>query len=214
MICIETDNLSVDFGPRRLWQGLNLSIGQGQRVRIAGPSGCGKSTLLKCLMGFVPAVSGLIRIDGQELNPVSVWPLRQKLAYLAQEPDLGTGGVLSRLREPFAYRRNAAIRFDPDRLLQWLDYFYLPEDILQKELKTLSGGEKQRLAVILAILLGRTIFLLDEPVSAMDAAGRQRFIQMFREHPEWTALFISHDESLAHIADETVDLAAAQRRPQ
>lgn len=214
MLAIETDNLSVEFTPQRLWQGLNLRIEQGRRVRLAGPSGCGKTTLLKCLMGFVPGVSGTIRIDEQELTPVSVWQLRQKLAYLAQEPDLGNGPVLSRLREPFAYRRNAALHFDTGALNQWLDYFYLPQDILHKELKMLSGGEKQRLAFILSILLGRTIFLLDEPVSAMDAAGRRRFIRMFQEHPDWTVLFISHDESLAAIADHTIDLADAKGRGQ
>lgn len=210
MAVIQTDNLSVALGPRRLWEGLSLRIEPGRRVRLAGPSGCGKSTLLKCLMGFVRPALGTIRIEGQELTGASAWTLRLRLAYLAQEPDLGAGVVLSRLREPFAYRHNAGLCFDDGRLHQWLDYFYLPEEILHKDLKLLSGGEKQRLAVILAILLGRTTFLLDEPVSAMDAAGRERFIQLVEEHPDWTALFVSHDESLAGIADETIDLAAAK----
>ena len=213
-LCIETDRLSVNIGPRRLWHGLNLRIAHGQRVRLAGPSGCGKSTLLKCLMGLVPPADGTIRIDQQELTCDTVWSLRQKLAYCAQEPDVGTGLVLARLREPFAYRRNAARCFDEDRLHHWLDYYRLPEDILHKDLKSLSGGEKQRLAVILAILLGRTIFLLDEPVSAMDTAARQQFIRMFSDHPDWTALFVSHDESLTHIADQTIDLAALQGAAQ
>jgi ABC-type multidrug transport system ATPase subunit len=208
MNCIETDNLSCDVAGHRLFGGLTLRVERGQRVRIAGPSGCGKTTLLKTFMGFVPAASGTIRIEGVELNDASVWTLRHKLAYLAQEPDLGAGLVLPRFREPFAYRRNADVRFDADRLGQWLDFFYLPDAILHKELKSLSGGEKQRLALILAILLGRTIFLLDEPVSAMDAAGRKRFLQVFQEHPDWTAVFISHDESLAEMADHTIDLAA------
>ena len=208
MICIETDNLTCDIAGHRLFEGLTLRVERGQRVRIAGPSGCGKSTFLKSLMGFVPTASGTIRIEGAELNETSVWTLRHKLAYLAQEPDLGAGRVLDRLHEPFGYRRNADVRFDPDRLNHWLDFFYLPQAVLQKELKSLSGGEKQRLAVILAILLGRTIFLLDEPVSAMDTAGRRRFLQMFQEHPDWTAVFVSHDESLAALADQTIDLSA------
>ena len=208
MACIETDNLSVSFNEITLWQGLSLRIEHGRRVRIAGPSGCGKSTLFKCLMGFVPNLSGLIRIDRQELNAENVWTIRQKLAYLAQEPDLGSGPVLARLQEPFAYRRNAGIRFDIDRLHHWLEYYYLPREILNKDTGALSGGEKQRLGVILAILLQRTIFLLDEPVSAMDARSRRRFIDMFADHPEWTVLFISHDQSLAELAEETIDLSA------
>lgn len=100
MNTIEIENLSCAFGSQRLFEGLSLTLEQGQRMRIAGPSGCGKSTLLKSLMGFVPAASGRIRIEGAELNAVSVWTLRLKLAYLAQEPDLGAGGVHHRLREP------------------------------------------------------------------------------------------------------------------
>ena len=207
MTCIETDNLSVSFDSRIVWKGLTLHIERGRRVRIAGPSGCGKSTLLKCFMGFVPTFSGVIRIDQQQLNAQSVWELRRKLAYLAQEPDLGTGRVLARLQEPFVYRRNAGIRFDRDRLYRWLEYYLLPGEILDKDISTLSGGEKQPLAVILAILLDRTIFLLDEPVSAMDQQSRQRFIEMFHAHSDWTVLFISHYKSLAELADETIDLS-------
>lgn len=210
MTCIETDNLTVTFDSRPLWQGLSLRVERGRRVRIAGPSGCGKSTLLKCLMGFVPGFSGTIRIERQELDAESVWTLRRKLAYLAQEPQLGTGTVLSRLREPFGYRHNAGMRFDREKLDQWLDYYHLPRGIVAHDLATLSGGEKQRLAVISMIMLERTIFLLDEPVSALDARSRRQFVRMFQEHPDWTAVFVSHDESLAELADETVDLAAVQ----
>lgn len=210
MMSIEIENLSCGFGSRRLFEGLSLTLKPGQRLRIAGPSGCGKSTLLKSVMGFVSAVSGTIRIEGVLLNEVSVWTLRRKLAYLAQEPDLGTGPVLQRLREPFGYRHNAALRFDENALSRWLDYFYLPADVLQKDIKMLSGGEKQRLAVILAVMLGRTTFLLDEPVSAMDAASRLRFVQMFAEHPEWTVLWVSHEESLASLAERTVDITPLQ----
>lgn len=212
MVSIETDNLSCAIGRQRLWEGLNLRIHRGGRVRIAGPSGCGKSTLLKCLMGFLPA-GGTIRIDGQDLNTASVWAARLKLAYIAQEPDLGSGNVLARLREPFGYRHNAEKSFDLQTLHRWLAYYHLPEDVLSKDFKTLSGGEKQRLAVILAVMLGRTAFLLDEPVSAMDTAGREQFVRMFQEHPDWTAVFISHDESLAELAEETIDLADARRTP-
>lgn len=210
MISLEIENLSCSFGSQHLFEGLSLTLEQGQRVRLAGPSGCGKSTLLKSLMGFVSPASGMIRIEGVELNEVSVWTLRQKLAYLAQEPDLGIGRVRERLREPFGYRHNTALRFDDNALNQWLNYFYLPEGVLHKDLKTLSGGEKQRLAVILAVMLGRTTFLLDEPVSAMDTASRQRFTQMFWEHPEWTVLFVSHDESLSSLAERTIELASVQ----
>lgn len=209
---IEIDNLSCGFSGQRLFDGLCLSLEQGQRVRIAGRSGCGKSTLLKSLMGFVCPIGGTIRIEGVELNEASVWGLRRKLAYLAQEPDLGTGQVLERLREPFRYRQNAGVQFDEQSLNQWLEYFHLSEGILHKELKTLSGGEKQRLAVILAIMLGRTIFLLDEPVSAMDTTSRLRFTQLFQDHPEWTLLFISHDESLAILAECTINLESGQGR--
>lgn len=155
---IEVSDLACTVGGQRLFAGANLRVERGRGVRIAGPSGCGKSTLLKCVMGFVAPSSGVICIDGQELTAATVWTLRRHLAYLAQEPDLGQGRVLDRLREPFGYRHNAERRLEETTLKHWMDYFHLPQELLHKDLKTLSGGEKQRLAVVLAILLGRTTF--------------------------------------------------------
>ena len=126
---------------------------------------------------------------------------------------MGAGNVLDRMRQPFGYRHNAGAAFDLQALRQWLDYYHLPEAILDKDIRTLSGGEKQRLAVILAVMLGRTTFLLDEPVSALDAASRRQFVKMFQEHPDWTAVFVSHDEALAELAEATVELAPARRTP-
>ncbi len=132
-------------------------------------------------MGFVPAVTGLIRIDGQELNPVSVWPPRQKLAYLAQEPDLGTGGVLSRLREPL-HTAATGISLDPTACFNGWIISICPKTSFRRA-QTLSAAKKQSGMAVTWRSSGPHDIPTQRTVFGNGCAGRQRFIQMFREHP-------------------------------
>ncbi|MHC4908034.1 MAG: ABC transporter ATP-binding protein, partial [Planctomycetota bacterium] len=147
------------------------------KLCIDGPSGSGKSSLLRAMLGFVRPQSGSITIDNQPVNNKTVWSLRHRIGYVTQEPDLGSQSVLERIRQPFGYKANAHLEFNMDTLEAYLDQFKLPRILLSKQTTDLSGGEKQRIAIIISLLLDRDLLLLDEPTSALDKESKQVLIK-------------------------------------
>lgn len=205
---IAVDQLTLGFNTQVLFQNLSLRADRGKRLCIAGPSGSGKSSLFRAFLGFVRPRHGSIFIDDTKLNEKTVWHLRRQIAYVPQEPDLGTMPVRQRIQEPFKLKANAHTAPAPSQLDAYWEQFGLGAGLMEKAASELSGGEKQRVAVIIALLLRRPILLLDEPVSAMDKQSRLTLRRMLTEQTDKTVLFISHDESLLDIADQIVDVTS------
>ncbi len=211
---IDIQGLTVRGGDRVLFRDLTLRVAPGQKVVIAGPSGSGKSTLLKCLMGFAQASSGCISIKGQELSADTVWSIRQSMAYVAQEPDLGAGMVQQILERPYAFHVNRPKRRQLERMPGRLAQFHLSSEILAQDSSSLSGGEKQRIALISAILLDRSIYLLDEVTSALDRSSRQVALEFFLGAGDLTVLLVSHDPDVLQRADQVIDLGIMSGRTE
>jgi putative ABC transport system ATP-binding protein len=203
---IAADKLTLKYQAHPLFENLSFNASAGQRICIAGPSGSGKSSLLRALMGFVRPASGSIFIDGIELNDKTVWKLRRLMAYVPQEPDLGDVTVKERISRPFHLKANAHLVLDSAELDRCWTLFGLGSNLLEKKATELSGGEKQRVAVIIALLLKRPVLLLDEPVSAMDKQSRLTLREVLKNQTDKTILFVSHDDSLLDIADRIVDV--------
>lgn len=187
-------------------QDFSLSLAAGQKALLTGPSGCGKSTVLRCLLGFVVPQAGSIHIAGEPLTAETVWKLRRRLAYVGQEPDLGAGIVRDTLERPFHYRANIALRANLARVPELFDAFGLAQSLLDKEVGDLSGGEKQRVALVSALLLDRNIFLLDEVTSALDPASKRKVAECFRSHTDATMLFVAHDAESFPFADSVIEM--------
>ncbi len=190
---LEMKDVSIQFDGRPVLSGFSMCVQAGEKIALTGPSGAGKSTVLRCLMGLAVPVSGRIRICGETLDGRSVWTLRHRLGYVAQEPEMGCGTVGEFLRRPLEYHANAAIRDNLEKLPELLDRFGLSRDILHRDSGALSGGEKQRLAWIGALLLDRPILLLDEASSALDEASRDAAADLLRTAAGVTVLSVSHD---------------------
>jgi putative ABC transport system ATP-binding protein len=138
----------------------------------------------------------------------TVWSLRHCIGYVTQEPDLGSQSVLERIRQPFGYKANAHLEFNMDTLEAYLDQFKLPRILLSKQTTDLSGGEKQRIAIIISLLLDRDLLLLDEPTSALDKESKQVLRDLLANLHK-TIVFISHEDVLLDIKDMTLQLQAA-----
>ncbi len=190
---LQIDRLTVRLGGRTVVDGLSLALGHGERVVITGDSGSGKSTLLRCVLGFVPGFEGQIRVDGERVDAASIWKLRTRMAYVAQEPQLGTERVRVVLERPFGYRANKALRSNLSRIPDLFERLLLSTDLLDKEMATLSGGEKQRVAIASALLLGRGILLLDEPTSALDKSARAAVADLLSAPSGPAVLAAAHD---------------------
>ncbi len=188
------DGISVRFGNRYILKDFNLNIDRGEKVLIFGKSGAGKSTLIRLLLGFTTPESGRIYFEGEMLDRRTVWEIRKRVAYVSQDLDIGEGMVSDIIGEAFSLRATSSITDYKERLNDLLEYFMLKEGIMHKEFGDLSGGEKQRIAIIIALLLQRDIFLLDEVTSALDVRMKERVIDCFTGNPDWTVLILSHDK--------------------
>ncbi|OQB34571.1 MAG: putative ABC transporter ATP-binding protein YbbL [Candidatus Hydrogenedentes bacterium ADurb.Bin179] len=207
---LDVNNVSVIFGKVPLFSSLYLSMHAGEKVTLSGPSGSGKSTLLRCIVGFAP-FSGFIHINGEPLNRHTVWRLRRQVAYVDQEPDLGPGQVREALKRPFSYKANQAVNFDPHGVDMLFERFLLPQSLQSKEIRTLSGGEKQRVALVVALLLKRPLLLLDEAASALDANSKQQVREYLCEQSELTILSVSHDTRDFTLSNSVFNIEALKK---
>ncbi|MBG0778381.1 ABC transporter ATP-binding protein [Desulfotignum balticum] len=208
---VELDRLYLSFDGQPVLKNLHLSIFPGDKVTLTGPSGSGKSTVLRCILGLVMPDSGTITILGEPVTRHNIWQKRRHIAYVAQEPDLGAGSVKEVIETPFSYRANAGLRDNLARLPEIMERFNLPQLLLDKQITRLSGGEKQRIALTIAILLDRPIVLLDEASSALDTKNKQAVADYFRQAQNTTLLSVAHDFEWLGFATRVVDMNEIQK---
>jgi ABC-type multidrug transport system fused ATPase/permease subunit len=204
--------VSVRYRERLVLDGFNLRVRSGEKVVLTGDSGSGKSTVLRCLLGFVAPAAGRVFLAGEELTAATVWRLRRRMAFVPQEPDLGSGTVAEILQRPFSFKANVGLELRPEELASLADRFFLDEALLQAEIRSLSGGEKQRVAIISAILLNRPVMLLDEATSALDKEARRAVLEYFAGRDDLTILAVTHDSFFQEFAHRVVELKPNQRR--
>lgn len=173
---IELDNVSFGYDrDHPVLRGLGLGIEKNCLAVIRGESGAGKSTLLKLFNRFHDPDSGSISFHGRHLNEYGIYELRSSVIYLPQLPVVTGGTVEDNLSFPFHFHAHKGKRFDRQKAGEWLEYFQLDIPLSHDAMK-LSVGQKQRIALIRAMLLEPEVLLLDEPGSALDS-GNKRLIE-------------------------------------
>lgn len=189
---IRYENIGIIYDNKTVLSGFSLRIGRGEKILLKGKSGTGKSTLFKILLGFEKPAEGTLYFKARKMTHALAWEIRKEVAYVCQETDLGEGPVSDLLEEIFSYRPNRD-KTDPEKLHRLMQDLELEEDTLEKNFEDLSGGEKQRVGILIALLLGREVFLLDEATSALDSELKKKVADYFLDHGEWTLFIISHD---------------------
>lgn len=200
------ERIGIAFDGQPVLTDFSLRVESGEKVCLQGASGSGKSTLLKCLLGLTIPSAGQIRIHGQSLTPKSVWRLRQEMAWVPQHPDWDELTVRQALERPLAFRANQRCANRLNELPDWLARFNLAANLSSKRCDGLSGGEKQRVALIAALLLKRPVLLLDEITSALDETNREQIRDWLREAADITVLAVSHDTKAESWADRLVNV--------
>jgi len=137
---IVIDKLTLEYGTQVLFRRFSLTVPAGQKVLLVGSSGSGKSSLVRCLLGFVTPQEGTITIDGTILDGKTVWPLRRKIGYVSQEPQLGTGKVKDLIQLPFTYHANAYLKYDPSGQARLFEQFRLSAALLTVRRRKTAGG--------------------------------------------------------------------------
>lgn len=207
---IKYENIGISFDNRKVLSGFNLSVKKKQKVLLRGKSGVGKTTLLKMLLGFTKPAEGTIYFRNRVIDSRICWKARKEIAYVAQDTDLGEGKVKNLLDEIFSYRANKE-RLDYEKLQTFMRELELEGNILDQNFQELSGGEKQRIGILISLLLNRNIYLLDEVTSALDMNLKKKIADYFLTREDLTLLVISHDREWERDWIETIDLENRSR---
>lgn len=191
---INFKNISLKFNDKIILNNFNLIVNAGEKILISGVSGKGKTTLLKLLLGFSTPNSGSILVDNLELNEQTINIIRNKIGYMPQSTPFLNVKVEKLIHTIFNYKENLKTKLDISILIQTLKKFNLDSNILSKNINQLSGGEKQRLAFVIIILLDRKIWILDEITSSLDQDMKEKVINYILNTNK-TVILVSHDKT-------------------
>lgn len=184
---------------------INLSIAAGSYTTVVGPSGSGKSTLLRLLATLLAPTSGSILYQGQPQSSYTKPEYRKLVSYCFQQPSLFGETVSDNLNFPFAIRNQSV---DDKKINQALESVDLSPAMLTQPITELSGGEKQRVALIRNLLFTPQVLLLDEVTAGLDADTKHIVHRLMNQyHQEGvTILSITHDETEISAAKELITI--------
>ncbi len=188
---IELDKITIEFEGKTLFKNFTLKVETGENILIKGPSGKGKTTILYTIMGFIKPAKGVVKVKGKTLRSKDTGKIRKIISYVPQNPDILFGNVEEAMREIIDSGKKE--KTPREEIIRWLKEFNLSEDVLKKDFSELSGGEKQRIAITIALLLNREIYLLDEPTASLDEELKEKCVSIFENMSGKTLLVISHD---------------------
>lgn len=198
------NNIVKQFGNFTAVNGVSLNVPHGTFVCLLGPSGCGKTTLMRMIAGLDLPTSGTIRLDGDDITtvPTHKRDLGMVFQSLALFPHLTVG-------ENIAYPlriRGAAREEQKKRVDELLAMIHLP-GYADRPVSKLSGGQRQRVAIARALTISPKLFLLDEPLSALDAKLREAMqveLRQLQQRLGITTIVVTHDQREAMTMADTV----------
>ena len=184
-LCCQRDGITI-------LQGIDIHIAKGDCVSIIGPSGGGKSTLLRLLADLTGPSDGQLLFKGAYYRDYQPELLRRQISYVVQQPVLFGRTVADNVYFPYVVRN---VKPDQKRIKELFEALRLDRRFLDKDIYTLSGGEKQRIALMRNLLFPPEVLLLDEITSALDEENVrliERLIQSFN-HAGVTIVWVTHD---------------------
>ncbi len=191
-------------------RGINLTIKPGEHVAIIGRVGSGKSTLQKLILGLYVPTKGAVLLDGVDLRQLDPADLRRSLGYVAQDSTLFFGSLRENIsiRAPYADDRALVAAAELAGLIDFVNSHPQGFDMVVSERgESLSGGQRQSIAIARSVLLDPPIMLLDEPTSSMDFISETQLkerIGRFGQHK--TMIIVTHRSSLMDLADRIIVL--------
>jgi multiple sugar transport system ATP-binding protein len=194
---ISLQNLTKSFGSIAVVDDLTLEINDGEFVVLLGPSGCGKTTTLRMLAGLEEITSGDILIDGERVNDLP--PQRRDVAMVFQSYALYPHmTVADNIGYPLRVRKLGREQIQK-QLAQTAALLEI-EPLLARKPRELSGGERQRVALARAIVRHPRAFLMDEPLSNLDARLRVQMrgeLKHLQHELGTTTVYVTHDQAEA-----------------
>ena len=198
-VTVEVANLIKQFdgGHVRAIDDVNLAIEEGEYLVLLGPSGCGKTTLLRTIAGLEQPTSGEVLIAGSVVNGLP--PRVRKVAMVFQSYALYPhktvfGNIV------FPLKPEKLAKDERESKARWAAELLGIDQLLDRKPRQLSGGERQRVALARALVRAPHVFLLDEPLSNLDAklrASARDELKRFQQRVGTTTVYVTHDQAEA-----------------
>ena len=206
MASIIFDKVTKKFGNNTVIENLDLKIEDGSFTVLVGPSGCGKTTLLRMIAGIGPQTSGKVLIDGSDVTQTP--PGKRGVAMVFQNYAIyPTMTVRDNIE--FGLKNNRVPKAERARLVAEACEKVGMTQYLDRKPSTLSGGQRQRIALARAIVKNPSVFLMDEPLSNLDAKLRvQMRVELIELHNKLktTFVYVTHDQVEAMSMADTIVL--------
>ena len=191
---VRVENLTKEFGRVTAVNDINLTVGNGEFLVLLGPSGCGKSTLLRMIAGLEFPTYGSIIIGEKDVTRVI--PKERDISMVFQNyalyPHMTIGENIKFPLESRGYKKN-----EIEQKLKWASELLKISDLLDRKPVETSGGQRQRTALARALVRDPAAFLMDEPLSNLDAKLRhsaREEIRQFQNQVKITTIYVTHDQ--------------------
>jgi Cu-processing system ATP-binding protein len=165
---IIVNNVSKSFGNLKALNNFSVSCTKGECIALIGPNGSGKTTFIKILLGMVICDSGFVTFNG--INILNNWQYRSKIGYMPQlgryPENMTIGQVIDMMKD---LRKTCGSTLLDDELIKSFDL----NSLINKRMRTLSGGTKQKVSAALAFLFNPEVLILDEPTAGLDPVSSE-----------------------------------------
>jgi multiple sugar transport system ATP-binding protein len=194
MAVVETRGITKNFGEVKAVDGVDLASEEGEFLVLLGPSGCGKTTLLRMIAGLEQPTAGEVFIGGQMMNGLP--PRARNIAMVFQSYALYPHkSVFDNIAFPL--KAQGVEKEARKEKVEWAATILDIKQLLHRKPRQLSGGERQRVALARALVREPSVFLLDEPLSNLDAqlrASARDELQRLQRRIGITTIFVTHDQ--------------------
>ncbi len=204
MVNLEINDLSMRYEKKYILEDLRLNVEHGELLVLLGESGCGKTTLIKIIAGIIEPEKGKIIMEDEDITLFS--PQRRKMGYVPQAqvlfPHMTVKSNIS-----FGLKSHKKSKEEIKEKIRWVAELIQIEELLERYSSEISGGQKQRVALARAMAIEPHMLLLDEPLSSIDATGRESLaltIRRIQKETETTTIYVTHNQEEARLISDRV----------
>ena len=192
---IEVNQLNKRFRKLQALDNISINCENGQNIALIGPNGSGKTTLIKCMLGMTMPDSGTIRFNGRDIR--NDWRYRASVGYMPQTPRYPDNMTIAQLIDMIKdIRSNDERRNDEDLIRE-----YKLSTMLDKRMRTLSGGTRQKVSACLAFLFNPDVLILDEPTAGLDPLSSEILKEKIRTEKAKGKLVLITSHILSDLDD-------------
>lgn len=209
VVDFKVQELSFSFKNRKLLYSLCFDIKEGDKVAIVGENGSGKSTFLNIFLRFYDSQEGCITLNGKAISDYELFSYRDLFSVIMQNPYLFRGTVRDNLT---LFGKNELTQEILDnKLLDFVEHLSDGYDTdIGSDASHISGGEKQKIALMRALASKSQILILDEPTAAYDKQSEQEFLEVLRGCDKKIIILITHEPKLLQFANKIIEIENMQ----